>query len=260
MVVSDKKLINLLAVIGVYIDHLNHRVKIFSVLIIVFYCASTIYFLIATCKFISSYSVESISYFSLKIVSILAWLLLLKRRNEIVIKELYHYRKRYNVRRNPSLLKRKMIFILTLVVFALSQLEYHFDWLNNTLGINTIESNHHLILPLYLVLYVAVALRHSCLTVFAWRRVVLRFSTRNNCCEFLAFHGVNTQSIIQSLLRFDLCVSFCVVWYKSDTFNVHKNLCMISYEVLYLVLDHSDSVNKFGSYQNIENQIALIFF
>ena len=30
-------------------------------------------------------------------------------------------------------------------------------------------------MPLYLVLYVAVAFRHSCLTVFAWRRVVLRF-------------------------------------------------------------------------------------
>ena len=54
---------------------------------------------------------------------------------------------------------------------------------------------------MYLVLYVAVAFRHSCLTFFAWRRVVLSFSTRNNCCEFLAFYGVNTQNVFQSLLR-----------------------------------------------------------
>ena len=47
-------------------------------------------------------------------------------------------------------------------------------------------------------LYVAVTFRHSCLPVFAWRRVMLRFSTRNNCCEFLAFYAVNTQSVIQS--------------------------------------------------------------
>ena len=53
--------------------------------------------------------------------------------------------------------------------------------------------------------YVAVAFRHSCLTVFAWRRVVLRFSTRNNCCEFLAFYGVTTQSVIQSFLKAPVC-------------------------------------------------------
>ena len=53
--------------------------------------------------------------------------------------------------------------------------------------------------------YVAVAFRHSCLTVFAWRRVVLRFSTQNNCCEFLAFYGVNTQSVIESFLKTPVC-------------------------------------------------------
>ena len=34
---------------------------------------------------------------------------------------------------------------------------------------------------------------------------MLRFSTRNNCCEFLAFYGVNTQSIIQSFLKTTVC-------------------------------------------------------
>ena len=46
-------------------------------------------------------------------------------------------------------------------------------------------------------LYVAVAFRHSCLTVFAWRRVVLRFPTRKNCCEFLASDTVIFQSVIK---------------------------------------------------------------
>ena len=45
-------------------------------------------------------------------------------------------------------------------------------------------------------LRVAVIFRHSCLPVFAWRRVMLRFSTRNNCCEFLAFYGVITQVLL----------------------------------------------------------------
>ena len=30
---------------------------------------------------------------------------------------------------------------------------------------------------------------------------MLRFSTRNNCCEFLAFYGVNSQSVIPSITR-----------------------------------------------------------
>ena len=47
--------------------------------------------------------------------------------------------------------------------------------------------------------------RHSCLNVFARRRVVLRFSTRNNCSEFLAFYGVVTQSVIQSFLKTPVC-------------------------------------------------------
>ena len=65
--------------------------------------------------------------------------------------------------------------------------------------LNSLQKNHARLF-LILTYEVAVAFRHSCLTVFAWRRVVLRFSTRNNCCEFLAFYGVNTQSVIQSYI------------------------------------------------------------
>ena len=52
---------------------------------------------------------------------------------------------------------------------------------------------------------VAVTFRQSRLPVFAWRRVMLHFSTRNNCCEFLAFYGVNTQSVVQSFLKTPVC-------------------------------------------------------
>ena len=31
------------------------------------------------------------------------------------------------------------------------------------------------------------------------------FSTRNNCCEFLAFYGVVTQSVTQSFLKTPVC-------------------------------------------------------
>ena len=65
------------------------------------------------------------------------------------------------------------------------------QWLNNTLGNNTIECK-----KLATNSYVAVTFRHSCLTVFAWRRLML--PTWNFCCEFLAFYGVITQSVIQS--------------------------------------------------------------
>ena len=68
--------------------------------------------------------------------------------------------------------------------------------------------------------------RHLCLPVFAWRRVVLRlllhfgtraflflpdegscyiFSTRNNCCQFLAPYCVNIQSVTQSFLKTPVC-------------------------------------------------------
>ena len=52
---------------------------------------------------------------------------------------------------------------------------------------------------------IAVTFRHSCLPVFAWRRIVLRFSTRNNCCKFLAFYGVFTQSVLQSFMKMPVC-------------------------------------------------------
>ena len=45
--------------------------------------------------------------------------------------------------------------------------------------------------------YIAVTFWHSFLPVFAWRRVVLHFFDKNNCCEFLAFYGVITESVVQ---------------------------------------------------------------
>ena len=61
------------------------------------------------------------------------------------------------------------------------------------------------------------------LTVFAWRRVVLRFSTRNNCCEFLAFYGVITQSVLQSFLKTPVCgasLSHCII----SSFSAYKKV------------------------------------
>ena len=69
-----------------------------------------------------------------------------------------------------------------------------------------------------------VAFRHSCLPVFARRRVVLRFSIRNNCCEFLAFYGVITQSVTQS---FELAEYLCVEIYANAFIRflyMHKKL------------------------------------
>ena len=45
---------------------------------------------------------------------------------------------------------------------------------------------------------VAILFRQSCLPVFAWRRIVLRFLNRNSCCEFLATDGVILQNDYQS--------------------------------------------------------------
>ena len=55
------------------------------------------------------------------------------------------------------------------------------SWLNNTLGNNTTDST---------------CCNSTLLLHFGTRAYV--FSNRNNCCEFLAFYGVITQSVIQS--------------------------------------------------------------
>ena len=52
-----------------------------------------------------------------------------------------------------------------------------------------------------MLLHVAVTFRHSCLPVFAWRRVVLVFSTRNNCCEFLVSDGVIFQCVTKPFFK-----------------------------------------------------------
>ena len=38
------------------------------------------------------------------------------------------------------------------------------------------------------------------------------FSTRNNCCEFLAFHGVTFQSVIKSFFKTSVFVA--LLWYQ----------------------------------------------
>ena len=61
--------------------------------------------------------------------------------------------------------------------------------------------------------YVAVIFRHSCLPVFAWKKVVLRFSPRSNCSEFLVSYGVTFQSVIKSFFKtpvFDALLFYCL--------------------------------------------------
>ena len=73
-------------------------------------------------------------------------------------------------------------------------------WLNITLKNNTILSKK---LP------TIVSLLHFGTRAYFFSqqlfRVVLHFSTRNNCCGFLGFHGVIIQSVIQSVLKTAVC-------------------------------------------------------
>ena len=57
---------------------------------------------------------------------------------------------------------------------------------------------------------------------------MLRFSTRNNCCEFLAFYGVITQSVIQSFLKTLVCGASLsqfdyMLYYMLDNIEVMLN-------------------------------------
>ena len=47
---------------------------------------------------------------------------------------------------------------------------------------------------------ITISLLHLCLSV-SWRKVVLRFSDPNNCCEFLASTGVNLQDVHQQFFK-----------------------------------------------------------
>ena len=80
---------------------------------------------------------------------------------------------------------------------------------------------------------------------------MLHFSTRNNCCEFLGFYGVNTQSVIQSFLKTPVCGAsltqqscmflprlFCALLY--DEIN---DLCILVI-ILQLILRLFDFLNK----------------
>ena len=52
----------------------------------------------------------------------------------------------------------------------------------------------------------AKTVKHECRNAIATTLLLLlRFSTRNNCCEFLAFYGVTTQSVIQSFYKTPVC-------------------------------------------------------
>ena len=54
--------------------------------------------------------------------------------------------------------------------------------------------------------FVSNIFRHLCLPVFAWRiGSCYVFSKQDNSCEFLAFYGVITQSVIQSFLKTPVC-------------------------------------------------------
>ena len=128
MVISDKTLINLLAIIGIYIDSVDRHIKFLSILIVVCYYASAIYFFKMISNIMSSHFLVFISYLLLNILSMLIWFSLFLKRTEIsvIIHELFHYRKRY-VRYDTSVLKQKITVILTSVFFILNQLLHHFD-------------------------------------------------------------------------------------------------------------------------------------
>ena len=79
-------------------------------------------------------------------------------------------------------------------------------------------------MPLYLVLYVAVIFRHSCLPVFTWWRFVLCIFDQNNCCEFLASYGVIIQSVIQSYLKMSVCGASLSTWFLFIFTNAYKIL------------------------------------
>ena len=57
---------------------------------------------------------------------------------------------------------------------------------------------------------VDIILRHSCLPSFAWRKILLHFFYQNNCLKFLAFYGVNLQSV-QLLQVKSFYIYICII-------------------------------------------------
>ena len=65
-------------------------------------------------------------------------------------------------------------------------------------------------MPLYLVLYVAVTFRHSCLPVFAWRRVVLHFFDPKQLLRVSCILWCNFQSDFQPYFKTPVCGAPCL--------------------------------------------------
>lgn len=164
--VSDKILLYLLSIIRVYNSQNKQSIKNFSVIIIVFYYVSIIYYLAVDCRHIVSYFQTSCTYLILHFLSILVWYVLFIRRKRLptIIQEMYRYRKRYNVRNNASKRIQNIALFLTLIIFVLSQLLHHFEdkskniFLDiHTFGITVSKGNLKIIIVIFINLAFFIA-------------------------------------------------------------------------------------------------------
>ena len=124
MVIADKTLENFLVIIGIRVYTCETRIKILSCLIITLYHVSVIYMIIASCNWVFSYSLkDGILNLSLTICSILIWCTLFTKRKNLstMIKKLFKYRKRYNIRSNISCFVHMLGATVILLIFILFQ-------------------------------------------------------------------------------------------------------------------------------------------
>ena len=77
-------------------------------------------------------------------------------------------------------------------------------------------------------------LRHSCLPVFDWRRIVLIFSTWNNCCKFLTSDGVILQ------ISHKLFSKTQVLWCFSLVYNLIKFITFFTLLICKLLTHNFD--------------------
>ena len=123
MVVSDETLNNLLAAIRINIGKQTPQVKKFASFIIVFYYIIMTYYSIASCAVMLSDLKSGVSCIFLSSVSMTIWYSLFRRRRKItfILKKLYEYRQRYDIRDNNQLFIKTVISILFLIKIIFTQ-------------------------------------------------------------------------------------------------------------------------------------------
>lgn len=130
MVVNTKLLLNILAVIGVY-DTVNFHIILFAALFVGFYYISIIFSVVAALYHFASpqFFKVCITYIFHYALALILWPLFYIRRRKIhiIFQRLCRYRNQYNINDNYSTLKQKILVILVLTFFTLSQLLYHFE-------------------------------------------------------------------------------------------------------------------------------------